>query len=69
MYQDTFNMSMWTEMSFAVGGRLRVIKGTVGDSYVSVKIKSGENSLTLVNKMFEFYLETIRKNELNSDGE
>ena len=56
MYQDTLNMPMWTEMSFAIGGRLRVIKGTVGDSFISVKLKNGENSLIIVNKMFENYL-------------
>jgi transcription-repair coupling factor (superfamily II helicase) len=69
MYQDTLNMPMWSEMSFAVGGRLRVIKGSVGDSFVAVKLKGGESSLIIVNKMFENYLETIQTNELKSDEE
>ena len=68
-YQDNLNFDMCTEMSFATGGRLRVIKGTVGESFASIKLKAGENSLILVNKMFEFYLEAKQKNELNSSEE
>ncbi len=68
-YQDKLDFDMCTEMSFATGGRLRVIKGTVGDSFASIKLKSGENSLILVNKMFEFYLESKTKNDLNSSEE
>ncbi len=67
MYQDELDIPMWKEMSFDAGGRLRVVIGTVGDSYVSMKLKTGENSLTIVNKMFENYLETVQTKEKNSD--
>jgi len=69
MYQSELDLEMWKEMSFIMGGRLRVVLGTVGDSYVVLKLKSGENSLKIVNKMFEKYLETVQKNEKNSDEE
>ncbi len=67
MYQDELNIEMWKEMSFIMGGRLRVVLGTVGDSYVTLKLKNGENSLKIVNKMFEKYLETVQTNDKNSD--
>ncbi len=66
MYQEELDIPMWTEMSFEVGGRLRVVIGTVGDSYVAMKLKAGESSLTIVNKMFEKYLETVQTKEKNS---
>ncbi len=67
MYQSELDLPMWQEMSFFVGGRLRVIIGTVGDSYVTLKLRQGENSLKIINKMFENYLETVQTNEMNSD--
>lgn len=69
MYQEELNVPMWQEMSFESGGRLRVVIGTVGDSYVSLKLKPRENSLLIVNRMFEKYLETVQTNEKNSDAE
>ena len=67
MYQDTLNIPMWTEMSFAVGGRLKLVSGSVGESHVSIRLKGGENSLSIINKMFENYLETVQTNELQND--
>jgi hypothetical protein len=67
MYQTELNMPMWTEMSFIMGGRLRVVMGSVGESYVALKLKGGENSLIVVNRMFEKYLESVQTNQQNSD--
>ena len=67
MYQNELDMPMWTEMSFIMGGRIRVVMGTVGESYVTLRLKNGENSLITVNKMFEKYLETVQTNDKNSD--
>ncbi len=67
MYQTELDIPMWQEMSFFVGGRLKVILGTVGDSYITLKLKPGENSLKIINKMFENYLETVQTIEKNSD--
>ncbi|MBR3879630.1 MAG: transcription-repair coupling factor [Clostridia bacterium] len=67
MYQSELDIPMWQEMSFIVGGRLRVVLGTVGDSYVTLKLRQGENSLKIINKMFENYLETVQTNEKNFD--
>ncbi len=69
MYQDKLNVDMWKEMSFITGGRLRVVMGAVSDSYVTLRLKNGENSLKIVNKMFEKYLETVQTNNNNSDAE
>ncbi len=66
MYQSELDTPMWQEMSFIMGGRLRVVLGTVGDSYVTLKLRQGENSLKIINKMFENYLETVQTNEKNS---
>ncbi len=65
MYQEELDVPMWKEMSFIMGGRLRVVLGTVGDSYVTLKLKQNENSLIIVNRMFEKYLETVQTNEMN----
>jgi transcription-repair coupling factor (superfamily II helicase) len=67
MYQGELDMEMWQEMAFITGGRLRVVMGTVGDSYVTLKLKNGENSLTIINKMFEKYLETVQNEEKDSE--
>ncbi len=69
MYQGELDVAMWQEMSFIMGGRLRVVLGTVGDSYVTLKLRSGENSLKIINKMFEKYLETVQTNEKNCPEE
>ncbi len=67
-YQEPLNVQMWQEMSFLLGGRLHATVGTVGDSFVTLRLKSGESSLPTVNNLFEKYLETVQKNEMNSDG-
>ena len=61
--QPELNIPMWQEMSFIMGGRVRVTMGSVGESFVSLRLKSGENSLTIINKMFEKYLETVQNGE------
>jgi transcription-repair coupling factor (superfamily II helicase) len=67
MYQSELDIPMWQDMSFEVGGRLRVVMGSVGDSYVNIRLKNGENSLLLINKMFENYLENIQNKDKDSD--
>ncbi len=64
MYQDKMDMAMWQEMSFAVGGRLRIMMGAHGDSFAAIKLKNGESSIALVNKMFENYLETVQTKDV-----
>ena len=67
MYQDKLDVDMWQEMSFSVGGRLRVVMSESGDNYVTIKLKGGESSLTIINKMFENYLETVQKMDKKSE--
>ena len=65
--QPELNIPMWQEMSFIMGGRVRVTMGSVGESFVSLRLKSGENSLAIINKMFEKYLETVQNEDKNSE--
>ena len=66
LYQADIDLEMWQTMAQIMPGRLRMVIGTVGDSYVILKLKAGENSLKIVYKMFEKYLETVQNNEKNS---
>ena len=66
-YQQELDVPMWQEMSFAAGGRLKVTMGSVGDSYVSLRLKAGESSLTIINKLFENYLETVQNEDKKSE--
>lgn len=66
-YQGELDIPMWQEMSFIMGGRIRVMMGSVGESFVTLRLKNGENSLTIVNKMFEKYLETVQNEDKNSE--
>ena len=66
-YQQTLDVEMWQDMSFEIGGRLRVIMGSVGDSYVSLRLKPRENSLVIINRLFENYLETVQTEDKKSE--
>ena len=59
-------MEVYRELAFVTGGRLRVSMGS-GESFGVLKLKSGENSLALVHKMFEKYLENIQNEEKDSE--
>jgi len=54
-------------MSFIMGGRVRVMMGSVGESFVTLRLKAGENSLIIINRMFEKYLETVQNEDKNSE--
>lgn len=64
MYQDKMDMEMWREMAFATGGRLRIVMGAHGDSFAQIKLKNNENSLLLVYKMFENYLDAVQTKDV-----
>ena len=64
MYQDKMDMEMWREMAFATGGRLRIVMGAHGDSFAQIKLKNNENSLIVVNKMFENYLDAVQTKDV-----
>ena len=67
MYPENFDIDMWTYMSEITDGRLRVVMGASGDTYVVLRLKAGENALSSINKMFEKYIETVQRKELNKD--
>ena len=68
MYQSTLDMEMWKEMSFITGGRIRVMMGSVGENYVTMRLKAGENSLIIINRLFEKYLETVQNRDINNSN-
>ena len=55
------------EMSFIAGGRLRVMMGANGDNFVTIRLKNGENSLVIINRLFEKYLETVQNEDKISE--
>ena len=65
-YQTAPDMEVFRELAFITGGRLRVSMGS-GESFGILKLKSGENSLIIVHKMFEKYLENIQNEEKDSE--
>ena len=66
-YQDKLDVPMWQEMSFIAGGRLRVMMGANGDNFVTIRLKNGENSLVIINRLFEKYLETVQNEDKISE--
>ena len=60
MYQSKLDLDMWEELSDITGGRLRLMLGSMGEDYAYIKLKSGENSLILISKMFEKYLDLMK---------
>ena len=62
-YPEGFDMDMWSDMSAIAGNRLRVVMGQMGETYVTFRLKTGENATALINKLFEKYIETVQKTE------
>ena len=63
-YQDELDIDMWSELTELIDGRLRVMMGARGDSFVVLRLKSGENAIGLINKMFEKYLERVQTKDV-----
>lgn len=63
MYIDDFDMDVWSVMSQLAGNRLRVVMGQMGETYIVFRLKPGENATSLINKLFEKYIETVQKSE------
>lgn len=53
IYPEAIDFDVWTDVSEAVPGRLRMAMS--GEPHLNFKCKSGENALTLVYKMFVEY--------------
>jgi transcription-repair coupling factor (superfamily II helicase) len=64
MYQSELDLDMWQDLSDISGGRLRVMMGSVGENFVVLRMKPGENALRLINRMFEKYLETVQRKDI-----
>ena len=65
-YQEKPDLEVFRELAFITGGRLRVTVGS-GESFGIFKLKHQENSLQIVYKMFEKYLETVQNGEKDSE--
>ncbi len=61
-YQERPDMEVFVELSFLTGGKLRVIPGS-GESIGVLKLKQNENSLMIIYRLFEKYLETVQNEE------
>jgi len=44
-----------------------VVMGSVGESYVNLRLKNEENSLIIINRMFENYLESVQNTDKKSE--
>jgi len=60
IYPERVDLDVWTELSAELPGRLRMALS--GEPHLNFKMKSGEDVLTLIHKMFEKYTEIAQKN-------
>ena len=65
-YQEKPDMEVFRELAFLTGGRLRVVMGS-GESFGSLKLRAGENSLAIIHKLFENYLESVQNGEKDTE--
>lgn len=63
-YQNELDLDMWSEISDISGGRVKIMMGTVGESFVYIRLKNDENPLILINRLFEKYLDGVQRKEL-----
>ena len=47
-----------------VDGRLRIVLGNTGENYAALKLKPEEDSLEIINRMFEKYLDLVQKKDV-----
>lgn len=59
-YPEKLNFDIWAELSELTPGRLRIAMN--GEPHVNLKLKSGENVLPFIYKMFEKYIEIAQQN-------
>ena len=57
-YPEKIDFDVWTELSEALPGRLRMALS--GEPHLNLKCKAGENVLPFIHKMFEKYSEICR---------
>jgi transcription-repair coupling factor (superfamily II helicase) len=60
IYPERVDLDVWTELSSEHPGRLRM--ALAGEPHLNFKMKSGEDALTFIHKMFEKYTEIAQKN-------
>ncbi len=63
MYPEEFDIDVWSDMSHIAGSRLRVVMGQNGENHIVFRLKPGENATSLINKLFEKYIETVQKEQ------
>jgi hypothetical protein len=59
IYPERVDLDVWTELSSEHPGRLRM--ALAGEPHLNFKMKSGEDALTFIHKMFEKYTEIAQQ--------
>ena len=59
-YPEKIDFDVWTELSVQLPGRLRM--AMAGEPHLNLKLKSGEDALSFIHKMFEKYMEIAQQN-------
>ncbi len=59
-YQEKPDIDMWQDMSAECGGRIKMMLGSQGDSFFVLRLKTGENVLSLVVKIFRQQVDALK---------
>ncbi|MBR5615566.1 MAG: transcription-repair coupling factor [Clostridia bacterium] len=59
-YPEKIDFDVWTDLSELFPGRLRM--AMAGEPHLNLKLKSGEDTLPFIHKMFEKYIEIAQQN-------
>ena len=59
-YPEKFDIDIWSELSDTCEDSIRVVSGS--KIFINVKIKNKEDSLLSIYKIFEKYLEIMKRN-------
>ena len=59
-YPEKIDFDVWTDLSELFPGRLRM--AMAGEPHLNLKLKSGEDTLPFIHKMFEKYMEIAQQN-------
>ncbi len=62
IYPEKIDFDVWAELSASLPGRLRMAMN--GDPHLNIKLKSGENILPFIHKLFEKYTEIAQQNSM-----
>ena len=62
IYPDKIDFDIWADLSALLPGRIRMAMN--GEPHLNLKLKSGENILPFIHKLFEKYTEIAQQNSM-----